>query len=93
NYVAGASGTATQTTNVLQTKSGNGLNQLPGRAASWTLLNTVSSSDTLNFTPGGFTPSNGKSRQQYKSLNVDDRCYEETIRSLNYVLTGKMTGC
>ena len=92
NYVAGAS-TATQTTNVLQTKSGSGLDQIPGRASSWTLLNTVSSSDTLHFTAGGFSPSNGKSRQQYKSLNVDGRCYEETIRSLNYVLTGKMKGC
>ncbi|MGA8662068.1 MAG: peptide-N4-asparagine amidase, partial [Candidatus Cybelea sp.] len=93
NYVAGASGTATQTTNVLQAKSGSGLNQIRGRASSWTLLNTVSSSDTLNFTPGGFAPSNGKSRQQYKSLNVEGPCYEETIKSLNYVLTGKMTGC
>jgi len=93
NYVAGASGTATQTTNVLQAKSGSGLNQIRGRASSWTMLNTVSSSDTLNFTAGGFSPSNGKSRQQYKALNVEGPCYEETIKSLNYVLTGKMTGC
>jgi hypothetical protein len=47
----------------------------------------------LNFTAGGFSPSNGKSRQQYKALNVEGPCYEETIKSLNYVLTGKMTGC
>ena len=93
NYVAGASGTATQTTDVLQTKSGSGLNEIPRMASSWTLFNTVSSSDTLNFTAGGFSPSNGKSRQQYKSLGVDGPCYEETIKSLNYVLTGKMTGC
>jgi len=92
DYVAGASN-ATQTTNVLQTKNGNGLDQGRTNASSWTLLNTVHSSDTLTFTAGGFSPSKGKSRQQYKSLGVDGPCYEETIESLNYVLTGKQKGC
>jgi hypothetical protein len=91
NYVVGT-GSAVQTTEVLQAKSGNGLDQ-NRKAASWTSLNTVSSSDTLTILAAGFTPSNGKSRQQYKSLNVGGRCYLETIKSLNYVLTGKMTGC
>lgn len=92
NYVAGAT-SATQTTDVLQTKNESGLKQDPHIASSWSLLNTVHSSDTLTFTAGGFTPSNGKSRQQYKSLDVDGPCYQETIKSLNYVLTGKTTGC
>jgi len=92
NYVAGAS-SATQTTNVLQAKSGSGLDQTSGKASSWTSLNTVSSSDTLTILANGFTPSNGKSRQQYKSLNVDGPCYEEIIKSLKYVVTGRTTGC
>jgi hypothetical protein len=52
----------------------------------------VQSSDTLMFTPSGFTPSNGKSRQHYRS-HERGRCYDETIKSLNYVLTGIMKGC
>jgi len=92
NYVA-SGGTATQATDILQTKNGNGLDQTRKRASSWSLLDTVSSGDTLHFTGGGFTPSNGKSRQQYKSLNVDGSCYEKTIKSRNYVLTGSTKGC
>jgi len=92
NYVAGSS-KAIQTTDVLQAKSGSGLNNGPRMASSWTSLNTVSSSDTLTILAAGFTPSNGKSRQQYKSLNVDGKCYLETLKSLNYVLTGKTMGC
>jgi hypothetical protein len=88
NYVV-ASGKATQTTNIVQAKSGSGLNEGPGKASSWSSLNTVSTTDTLS----NAGPSNGKSRQQYKSQNVDGPCYEETIKSLNYVLTGKTTGC
>ncbi len=91
-YVAGSS-SATQTVDVLQTKNGDGLNQGRNNASSWTLLNTVHSSDTLTFTAGGFSPSNGKSRQQYKSLGVDGPCYQETIESLNYVLAGMQKGC
>ncbi|MBV9719359.1 MAG: peptide-N(4)-(N-acetyl-beta-glucosaminyl)asparagine amidase [Candidatus Eremiobacteraeota bacterium] len=92
NYIVSGS-TATQRADILQTKNGNGLDQTRHNAASWSLLNTVHSSDTLNFTASGFTPSNGKSRQQYKSLNVDGRCYLKTITSKNYVLTSIMKGC
>ena len=92
NYVSSGA-TATQTVDLLQTKSGNGLDQTKKRASNWSLLDTVSSSDILHFTGGGFTPSNGKSRQQYKSLNVDGSCYKKTIKSRNYVLTGSTTGC
>lgn len=92
NYVA-SGGTATQTAGILQTKNGNGLDQTRKRATSWSLLDTVSSSDTLHFTGGGFSPSNGKSRQQYKSLGIDGSCYEKTIKSKSYVVTGSTKGC
>jgi hypothetical protein len=92
DYVAAGS-SATQTADVLQTKNGNGFDQSRGRASSWSLLDTIHTSDTLHFTPSTFYPSNGKSRQQYKSQNVDGACYEETLLSRDYVLTGKMKGC
>lgn len=92
-YVAQGSSAATQTADILQTRNGNGLDQRRHQAGSWSVLNTVHSSDTLNFTASGFTPSNGKSRQQYTSQNVDGRCWNKTITSRNYVLTGSMQGC
>jgi len=92
NYVVSGS-TATQSAGVVQTKSGNGLDQTRKRASSWSLLDTVNSSDVLHFAGGGFSPSNGKSRQQYKSLGVDGACYEKTIKSRNYVVTGSTKGC
>lgn len=93
NYVAGSGSTATQTAEVQQTKSGNGLVETHRRTTSWSLLNTVQSKDTLNFTPSGFYPSGGKSRQQYKSMGIDGFCWNEVLTSLNYVLTGKTQGC
>jgi hypothetical protein len=92
NYVASGS-TAKQTTNVLQTQNGSGLDQSQQEAGSWSLLDTVQSSDMLNFTASGFTPSNGKSRQQYKSLNLGGKCYLKTITSKDYVVTGIVQGC
>ena len=92
NYVA-SGGTATQSADVQQTKSGSGLDQTKKRASSWSLLDTVNTSDTLTFKGAGFTPSNGKSHQQYKSLNLDGSCYEKTLKSRNYVLTGTNKGC
>lgn len=93
NYLVTGSSTATQTADILQTKSGNGLDQTRHNARSWTLLDTVHSHDTLMFTPSSYSPSGGKSRQQYKSLNLDGACWNETINSLNYVLTGTTKGC
>jgi hypothetical protein len=69
------------------------LNQRRGHATSWLLQNTVDSSDTLTFTPSGFTPSNGKSRQHYKSLNVDGACWDKTILSRLYTIVGSRMGC
>jgi hypothetical protein len=92
-YVSGPSGTATQNVSIDQTENDNGLDVRRGAGRSWMLANSMHSSDTLNFTSGGFTPSNGKSRQQYKSLNVDDHCYNKILTTLNYVLTGTILGC
>ena len=92
NYVVSGA-TATQTADMLQTKSGSGLDQTKKRASSWSLLDTVNTSDTLTFKGAGYSPSNGKSRQQYKSLNLDGSCYEKTLKSRNYVLTGTTKGC
>lgn len=93
DYVATSSSSATQKAQVAQTKNESGLVQEPGSANSYLLLNTVHSSDTLTFSPSGFTPSNGKSTQQYKSLNLQGRCYDKIIRSLNYILVGVMKRC
>jgi hypothetical protein len=69
------------------------LNQGPDKDVSWTQLNTVRSLDTLTITNAGFSPSDGKSHQKYRSLNLQGNCYEETIESLDYVITGKRQGC
>lgn len=92
NYVAGAS-SATQTTQVLQTKHVDGVNQAMMPPA-WSLLDAIRSSDTLTFTASGFTPANGRSRQQYASRNYQDRhCWNKTLQSRNYVITGSSQGC
>jgi hypothetical protein len=86
----GTSSNGMQTTAVSQTKNQSGFyDGLP-----WSLLNAVQSSDALTFTASGFTPSNGKSRQQYKLRNLQGyRCYDETIKSADYVLVSRMEGC
>lgn len=86
----GTASSSTQTTAVSQTKNQSGvLNDLP-----WSLLNVVQSSDTLTITPSGFTPSNGKSQQQYKLRNLQGfRCYDETLKSANYVIVSRTKGC
>ncbi len=89
DYVASGS-TATQTTAVTQVKdeSGNYF-RIP-----WDLLNSIQSSDTLTITPTGFTPSNGKSQQQYKLHKIQGyNCYDEVLKSANYVIVSHMKGC
>jgi hypothetical protein len=92
-YAVQSSGNATQNAAIVQTKNGSGLDQRRHGTDTWLLQNSVNSSDTLTFTSSGFTPSNGKSRQKYKSLNVDGRCYEKTLTSKDYAITGTMKGC
>ena len=65
----------------------------PGGTTSWLLQNTVNSSDTLTITAGVFTPSNGKSSQQYKSLGTGGACWDKTIESRDYVIVGTRLGC
>jgi hypothetical protein len=92
-YVAQSSGNATQNASIAQTKNGSGLDQRRHGSDSWLFQNSVNSSDTLNFTSSGFSPSNGQSSQKYKSLGVDGRCYEKSIKSKNYTITGTTKGC
>jgi hypothetical protein len=92
NYTVNGS-TAKQVVSILQTRSGNRLDQQRQNAQSWLEQNTVNATDTLTITGQGYSPSGGKSRQQYKSLNVDNQCYAKTITSANYVLKSIMQGC
>ncbi len=92
-YAVQSSGSATQNAAIMQTKNGSGLDQRRRGSGSWLLQNSVNSSDTLTFTSSGFSPSNGKSSQQYKSLDIQPRCYQKTIKSKNYVITGTTKGC
>lgn len=91
-YVAGPS-KATQNVTVAQTKNGSGLGIGPHGTTSWLLQNTVNSSDTLTIIGGGFTPSNGKSSQQYKSLGTNGACWDKTIESRDYMIVGTRLGC
>jgi len=92
DYVVGAS-SATQTASVAQTKRGEGTDESMHPPA-WDFLNAVQTSDTLTFTSSGFTPSNGKSHQQEVSHNYGGRrCWNKTLHSRNYVITGMTQGC
>jgi hypothetical protein len=91
NYIVTGSSSATQTTDVVQTKNESGLNRGSGTSKPWLVNNSVHSFDILNFTPSGFTPSNGKSSQQYKAL--DPHCYNRILKSQNYVLVSDVKRC
>ncbi len=94
DYVATGSSTATQTTAVSQTKNENGIDRAPGFTLPWSLLNSVTSSDTLTITPSGFTPSNGTSEQQYALRNRQGyHCFGEAIKSLDYVIVSRTKSC
>jgi hypothetical protein len=92
NYVVGAS-SATQKTSVVQTKSESGTQGAKGNPDAWLLLNTVQSSDTLTFTASGYSPSNGKSQQRYKSLGLQGSCYDKLIKSADYMVKSIIAGC
>jgi hypothetical protein len=92
NYTVNGN-TAKQVVSILQTRTGNGLDQQRKNAQTWLEQNTVNSTDTLTIIGQSASPSGGKSRQQYKSMNVDGRCYAKTITSVNYVLKSLMKGC
>jgi hypothetical protein len=89
DYVA-TSNEATQTASVSQTKDESGT----GLQGPWDLLNAVLSSDMLTITSSGFTPSNGRSQQQFTLHNLlGHRCYNETIKSAYYVIVSRTKGC
>lgn len=91
-YNVNSNGTATQTVGIMQTRNGAGL-ITGGGVHSSLLQNTDQASDTLTFTSSGFTPSNGKSRQEYKSLDDNGKCYDKVLQSLNYILTSSTLRC
>ncbi|MBV9646899.1 MAG: peptide-N(4)-(N-acetyl-beta-glucosaminyl)asparagine amidase [Candidatus Eremiobacteraeota bacterium] len=92
HYVASGGG-AVQTTSVQQVQSENVLLRTPSHTRSSTLFDTVKSADTLTITPSGFTPSNGRSRQQVKELEFGGYCWEKTLESRNYVIVNSTKGC
>jgi hypothetical protein len=93
DYVVTGSTSATQNAAVVQTKNETGIEGGRGNPDSWLLLNTVQSSDTLTFSPSGFTPSNGKSHQHYKTIDLQGQCYDKVVKSRNYVVTGIVRRC
>jgi hypothetical protein len=84
---------AKQIVSILQTRTGSGLDQKAKNPQTWLEQNTVNSTDTLTIIGQSASPSNGKSRQVYKSLNVDGACYAKTITSADYVLKNIIKGC
>ncbi|MEO8789713.1 MAG: peptide-N4-asparagine amidase [Candidatus Tumulicola sp.] len=92
NYMVGQN-SAKQVVSILQTRTGSGYDQQRKNAQTWQDQNTVNTTDTLTIIGQGATPSDGKSRQQYKSSNVDGSCYAKTITSVNYVLKNIIKGC
>lgn len=92
-YTVNANGTATQNATIDLANNGE-MNGSPPHSVPFTLLNDeVRSFDTLTFANGGFTPSNGKSSQQYYETYPFGACYGRIIESLNYVLTGDRKTC
>ncbi len=90
-----ADGSATQTASVTQGKVERSATQTTGVGTPprTFLSNTVKSSDTLTFfATGGYAPSNGKSSQTYITANSNGYCYNKTVMSQNYVITGQSSG-
>ena len=95
DFIVNTDGSATQNASISQAKiersitTGN--NQT--RPLRIFLSNSVKSSDVLTFfSTGGYAPSNGKSTQTYIQSSSDGYCYNKTISSVNYVLTGQTSG-
>jgi hypothetical protein len=84
-----------QIMNVSQGKSVNAATQGGSTRSSSTLSNSVNAADTLswdsNFNFLG--PSNGSSSQHYTYRDSSGTCYDKTITSANYTITGTVTGC
>lgn len=92
NYVAGSS-SAIQTADIVQVKNESGTKPSEHGLLPWALLNRIHSSDTLTFTSAGYSPSNGKSAQEYKTRNIQGPCYHRDLTSADYVITGDTRKC
>lgn len=95
-FVVNPDGSATQQVFVTQGK----IEQLSTRSVGGgskpytsSLSNTVSANDLLTFpASGGYTPSNGKSKQTYIQTDSTGYCYNKTIKSTLYILTSQSGG-
>jgi len=88
-------GSATQNASISQAKIERSITTSNTQAPSLStfLSNSVKSSDVLTFfSTGGYAPSNGKSTQTYIQSSNNGCCYNKTISSVNYVLTGQTSG-
>ena len=93
NYQLVGSSSAQQTASIVQLKHADGAD-VGTQPPAWSLLDEARSSDTLTFTSSGYGPSNGKSSRHYTVRNVDGRhCWDKTVKSRDYVVTGSSQGC
>lgn len=96
SFVQNPDGTYGQTTSIAQGKVESTSFHPPasGKPFSTSLSNTVTSSDTITFAPdfSSYTPSNGKSKQQYRYNDSSGLCWSKTITSVDYAITGDTGG-
>jgi hypothetical protein len=92
DYLANGS-TATQRTEVQQTLNENTLLRGRKNSEDANVFDTVKSADTLTFTSSGFTPSNGRSHQQYDAQGFGGYCWQKMLESRNYVIVNATKGC
>jgi hypothetical protein len=95
-FLQNPDGTWGQTTSVSQAKNERTLlhTSATGKPFMSSLSNSVTSSDTLTFAPdfSSYTPSNGKSKQHYSYSDSTGTCWNKTITSVLYVITGSSGG-
>jgi hypothetical protein len=91
HYLVGAS-SATQHVLIQQKLSENATVQGKKDEAS-SLLNSVTAADTLTFQGSSFSPSGGKSSQEFKQFGPGNYCWDKTLESKLYTITGEQQRC
>jgi peptide N-acetyl-beta-D-glucosaminyl asparaginase amidase A len=96
DFQLNADGTWGQTTSVAQAKNEtSGFHPAAsGKPFTTKLSNSVTSSNILTFAPdfSSYTPSNGKSQQQFSYNDSSGLCWNKTVTSANYTVTGTSGG-
>jgi hypothetical protein len=96
DFQLNADGTWGQTASVALAKNETSSYHPPASGTPFmsSLSNTVTSSDILTFAPdfSSYTPSNGKSQQQFKYNDSSGQCWNKTVTSANYTVTGTSGG-